>query len=169
VPPELILPRHRQTALESLTSPVKKDDLRAFVENDVLAKLPAKYRRGMYGMDVMPFRRPDGSTGFKVIEMNPHERGNLLENGGGSGLLDSEITPFATHNLYRAITGRHTEPVALAGGLATGLGAGGLARALLPSRAAPKSDDEAVAERGPPLGPSAPGTAPGSPLQTERS
>jgi hypothetical protein len=155
VPPELILPRHRQTALQSLTSPVRKDALRAFVEDDVLAKLPAKYRRGMYGMDVMPFRRPDGSTGFKVIEMNPHERGNPLENGGGSGLLDSDTTPFATHNLYRAITGRHTEPVALAGGLASGLGAGALTRALLPARAGAMPDDAASAEPRPHLDPSA--------------
>jgi hypothetical protein len=129
-PTELIMPRHRDSALQSLTSPVSKEELRAFAEQAVLRKLPAKYRKGMYGMDVMPFRRDDGSIGFRVIEMNPLERASRQAGGANSGLLDSDMTPLASHKLYRAATGRHTEPVALAGGIGAGLAGGSLARAL---------------------------------------
>lgn len=109
-----------------------RKQIRKFVEKEVLGKLPEEYRRGAYGMDVMPFRMPDGSVQFKVIEMNPHELAYSKSGGGGSGLLDNEFLPGAGWRHYRAVTGRHTEPAALAGALGTGAITGGIARQLTP-------------------------------------
>ena len=86
---------------------VKASDIQKFVEES-LGKLPEKYRTGSYGMDIMPFKRPDGSVAYKIVEMNPAERAyNNLSGynaGGGSGFLDSRIVPYVGHAQYRAMT-----------------------------------------------------------------
>jgi len=98
-------------------------ELQQFVEQDILQKLPKNYREGNYAFDVMPHRKPDGSIGFKTIEMNPAERAKSQSlSGGGSGFLDTAASPFSGLKHYRAVTGRHTPLVA-------GLGAAGAAGA----------------------------------------
>jgi hypothetical protein len=106
---------------------ISTKNLQQFAE-ETLAKLPEKYRTGTYGMDIMPFRKPDNSVGYKIIELNPSERAyntasGARNMGGGSGFLDTDVMPYAGLAQYRTLTGRHATPVALAGGL----GAGGLA------------------------------------------
>lgn len=127
-PRNLILPRYnpeQYPALLANRGDVKLKDLQEFAEKTI-AKFPKKYRRGTYGLDVMPFKKKDGTIGFKIIELNPSSAAGPgpvgRATGGGSGLTDVENVPFAGHTHYRAVTGRHTTPVALAGGL----GAGGL-------------------------------------------
>lgn len=116
---------------------VKSKHMKAFAE-DVLNKLPAELRSGSYGMDVMPFKRPDGSVGFKIIEMNPTEMGGVLGSpGGGSGLVDTKYVPHIGHAHYRAATGRHTTPVSALGGIA----AGGLGTAAARAALRPKDDE----------------------------
>lgn len=134
-PTELMMPRNLKDAVKGTLTNANKQHIgpmRDFVENEVLAKLPEDYRRGAYGMDVMPFRMPDGSIKFKVIEMNPHGLSSAQSGGGGSGLLEPDIVPGAGWAHYKAMTGRHAQPVAAAGALATGAVTGGLARALTP-------------------------------------
>lgn len=97
-------------------------------------QLPAHLREGMYGMDVMPIRNPDGTISFKVVEMNPAERGSATSAGGSSGFLSSDAIPGAGWRHFRAITGRHTEPAALLGAAGTGLGAAALARHFTPEQ-----------------------------------
>lgn len=132
VPKDLVMARHSGSTLKTMTSGVDIDALRDFAQKDVIDKLPPAYRKGSYGMDVMPFRKPDGTVEFKVLELNPHTRGSSNTAGGGSGLLDPQIRPGAGWRHYRAMTGRHAEPVAAAGALGAGLGAGVLARKLTP-------------------------------------
>ncbi|MBA2706280.1 MAG: hypothetical protein H0U59_00545 [Gemmatimonadaceae bacterium] len=139
-PPELMLPRNPSDAAKNTVMNAHHEyagPMRDFVENEVLKKLPEKYRRGMYGMDVMPFRMPDGSMQFKVIELNPHGLSSAESGGGGSGLLEPDILPGAGWKQYRAMTGRHAQPVAAAGALGVGATMGGLTRALTPD-----DDDE---------------------------
>jgi hypothetical protein len=103
-----------------------RDDLQKFVKEDVLGKLPEKYRMGRYGLDVMPFVDESGKRTFRVMEMNPFERSGLYgSEGGGSGLMDAANVPWMGHTDYRVSTGRHSQPVALA----AGLGAAGVAGA----------------------------------------
>jgi hypothetical protein len=86
-----------------------------------MAKLPKKYQRGSFGLDIMPFRQKDGSIGFKIIELNPSSTSGVFQGkhvpGGGSGFTDTSIVPYAGHAQYRQYTGRHNTPVALAGGM----------------------------------------------------
>lgn len=104
-----------------------RKEMQKFVE-DAMANLPKEYREGTYGMDVMPYRRADGTTGFKIVEMNPTERFTPgITTGGGSGLLAGYYNPLMGQAQHRAVTGRWDVPVAALGGLtaagATGLGA----------------------------------------------
>jgi hypothetical protein len=122
---------------------VNRSDLRQFVEEH-LQKMPKDLRKGTYGLDVMPFKGPDGKPYFKMLEMNPSERAGIGgSQGGGSGFLDSANVPWAGHAHYRAATGRHTEPVAGLGGLAAAGAAAGLARYMTPEQKAEKEEEEA--------------------------
>ena len=128
-------PRHSQVGLGDIGAymnlgGVKTREMQQFVE-DALRKFPKKYRQGAWGFDVMPFKKPDGSTGYQILEMNPTERqfrnaGGGYSAGGGSGLLDSTTVPGIGHMHYRAATGRHTPLVAagLAAPLAIAAGSG---------------------------------------------
>jgi hypothetical protein len=130
-PRSLMMPRYGGLGdvakLHLGVGPVTPAGLKQFAE-ETLAKLPEKYRAGSYGMDVMPFRKPDGTVGYKIIELNPSERAyhtatGAHNMGGGSGFLDTDVMPHAGLAQYRVATGRQATPVALAGAL----GAGGLA------------------------------------------
>jgi len=146
-PLHLMSPRHGDSVSVGRTIPamlgvgdVKAKNIQSLVE-DTLSKLPPEYQKGSYGMDVMPYRRPDGSVGIKILEMNPSERANLRtgEPGGGSGLIDTKTVPYAAHAHYRALTGRHTPLVAGLGAAgAAGLGA---AAAQAAQGLAPDSDE----------------------------
>ena len=120
--------------------PFTARDLKQFAEETV-AQMPKKYQQGSYAMDIMPHLSRNGNVKFKVLELNPSERahgqGKHWNPGGGSGFLDASSIPHAGWAHYRARTGRHTTPVALAGGLAAASAAGGIANAFTPS-----SDDE---------------------------
>jgi hypothetical protein len=130
-PENLIMARHGKVFAKTLG--VDRQALREFVERDVMAKLPAKYRKGNFAMDVMPFKNPDGSIGFKVIELNPSERATRAGGGASSGLLDSARRSTAGAEHYRAVTGRHLPSVAGLGAGAAGVGAAAAARALTPA------------------------------------
>jgi hypothetical protein len=108
-----------------------------WMENEVLAKLPEKYRKGNFAFDVMPHRKPDGSTGFKILEVNPTERATATGSGASSGFLDPLANPFVGHKHYRAATGRQTP---LKAGLGAGLAAGA---AGLGASALTSDDDDA--------------------------
>ena len=132
-PSELMMVRNaRDLARGAFTG--KNDEMKApmkkFVEEEVLAKLPEEYRRGMHGMDVMPFRMPDGSVQFKVMELNPHGLSSAASGGGGSGLLEPDILPGAGWKHYKAMTGRDAEAPAMMKALGVGAAAGGTARLL---------------------------------------
>ncbi len=137
-PTEMVMPRHvsgsmTDAAMHALGSGGReREEIRKFVEQQVLGKLPAKYRKGMYGMDVMPFRKPDGTIEFKVMELNPHSRGSEVSGGGGSGMLDPTYVPGAGWEHYRAMTGQQSQPVAAAGALGASALAGTAARFLTP-------------------------------------
>ena len=140
-----------KAALRGAPQHFKKQNLRDFVQNEVIKKLPPEYQAGSYGVDTMAYRKPDGSVGYKVLEMNPTERVTPEDAGGGSGFLDA---PFSGHGHYRASTGRSTPLAAGVGGLLAGGGAGaltgyGVHRALNPSRSrqfqASSNDDETPA------------------------
>ena len=112
VPSELIMPRHLKGPADVLRGlpgvPHGQGQMRDWVENEVLAMLPKKYREGNFAFDVMPHRNPDGSIGFKILEVNPTERATATEGGASSGLLDPSRNPFVGHKHYRAATGRQT-------------------------------------------------------------
>lgn len=113
---------HKGKAGEGVKGNVDVDGMRRYVE-DTVKKLPSKYQKGNYGFDIMEHYQPDGSRGYKVLEMNPTESAlSADEAGGGSGYVDPESSPLSGHMVYRAATGRHT-PL-LAG--AVGAGAAGL-------------------------------------------
>jgi len=89
-------------------------DAAKWFEQDVLSKMPAKYRNLSYGADIAKLE--DGA--FKVVELNP---------GGQSGMWD---VPGGYHLMHKAMTGRHTRPVAALAGLGAGGLAGGATAAL---------------------------------------
>ena len=95
------------------------DEVNTFVE-DLMQKLPKKYRDGNFAVDVVSHKRPDGTLGHKLVEMNPTESANTVDAGGGSGYLEG-----IGHRHHHAVTGRHTP---LLSGLG-GLGAAGIAGA----------------------------------------
>ena len=119
---------------ELATEGVSPFKIKQFVEGHV-RKLPKHYREGTYGADVMPYYTPEGKLDYKFVELNPSERAGYHGSaGGGSGFLDASNIPWAGHAHYRTATGRHTTPVAMAGGLAAA-GLGGMAaRALTPEQ-----------------------------------
>jgi len=128
---------------ELLTEGVDPREIKKFVESNI-KRLPRHYREGTWGADVMPYRTPEGTIKYKFVELNPSETaGYHGSNGGGSGFLDASNIPWAGHAHYRTATGRHTTPVALAGGLAAAGAAGGLARYLTPEQRAEQEDEEA--------------------------
>jgi hypothetical protein len=95
-------------------------DIKAFSE-DVMRKLPEEYRKGTFGFDVVAYKRPDGTIGHQLVELNPTEGATPEAAGGGSGYLDPRSVPFTGHRHYKAITGRSTPLMAgLGGGLAGG-------------------------------------------------
>jgi hypothetical protein len=144
-PTELLMPRNKGDAIKSLftgNDAEMSGALKHFVENDVLAKLPEEYRKGMYGMDVMPFRKPDGSIEFKVMELNPHGMSTAASGGGGSGLLEPEFVPGAAWRQYKAMTGKDIQPVAVAKALGAAGLAGGAAKALTPDAGTAEENDE---------------------------
>ena len=123
-PMQTILPRFSKNPITAAKahaglSEVNTRDMKRFIE-DTLRKLPPEYQGGHYGIDVMAHRRPDGSIGYKIIEMNPHASADPKRFGSSSGLLDPGYTPLTGNLLYRAATGRHTPLIA-------GLGAAGAA------------------------------------------
>lgn len=135
-PSQLTIPRFARDAKDKAKAmPAffsRHKDMRAFVK-DTIRKLPPKYRKGNYAFDVMPHRRPDGTIGYQILEMNPTEQAVEGVAGGGSGFYD---VPYTGHLHYRAATGRHTP-------LLAGLGAMGAAGAAgLGTRALVDDDDE---------------------------
>jgi hypothetical protein len=127
---------------EMVTDGVNPFKIKKFVEGHI-KKLPQHYREGTYGADVMPYYTPEGKLDYKFVELNPSERAGYNGSvGGGSGFLDASNIPWAGHAHYRTATGRHTTPVALAGGLAAAGTAGGLARYLTPEQKAQQEEEE---------------------------
>lgn len=127
---------------EMVTEGVSPFKIKKFVEGHI-KKLPQHYREGTYGADVMPYYTPEGKLDYKFVELNPSERAGYHGSvGGGSGFLDASNIPWAGHAHYRTATGRHTTPVALAGGLAAAGAAGGLARYLTPEQKAQQEEEE---------------------------
>lgn len=116
----------------------KPAEMRKFIQ-ETLGKLPRKYREGSYGMDVMSYRKPDGSVGYKIVEMNPTERGSRGSRGGGSAIM--ERIPVLSHAYYKQMTGKDTTTAAAAKALGlagvTGAGIAGLRAAVN------RKDDEA--------------------------
>lgn len=102
-----------------------REKMREFVES-TLAKFPPEYRDGSYGMDVMAYKKPDGTLGFKIVELNPYERFTPgVSTGGSSGLMSSYYNPAMGQLHVRNATGRWDPTVAGIGAL----GVGGLAGA----------------------------------------
>lgn len=126
-------PKSKAKALPAFFA--KHDDMRGFVE-DTLKKLPPKYQNGNYAFDVMPHRKPDGSIGYQILEMNPTEQATATMSGGGSGFLDPSSAPLTGHLHYRAATGRHT-PLLSGLGAASAAGVAGLG-----TRALTNDEDE---------------------------
>ncbi len=126
-------PKSKMKALPAFFA--KHDEMRGFVE-DTLKKLPPKYQTGNYAFDVMPHRKPDGSIGYQILEMNPTEQATEVMAGGGSGFLDPSSAPLTGHLHYRAATGRHT-PLLSGLGAASAAGVAGLG-----TRALTNDDDE---------------------------
>ena len=125
--PSLATPRYYPKDPRMILEFLKARKAAKWAQKNVIDKLPTDERSLSYALDVAPIQ----GGGFKVIETNP---------GAGSGLLDPAKNPFAQHHLHRAITGRHTKPMAAAIGLGTGLGtagAGYAAKGMLSSRPAP--------------------------------
>lgn len=123
--PGMMVPRY--SPFSTLADPIgtKRREMQEFVQN-TMKRLPAKYRRGDYGMDVMEYRTPSGKRAYKIIEMNPTELPGRDHGGGRSGFLEYEYNPGVGHHHYRLMTGRHTVPMALRNALLTGGAAGGL-------------------------------------------
>lgn len=105
----------------------KAQKARKWFQKEVLNKLPEEYRHIGYGADVAPLE----GGGFKVIELNP---------GGDSGLLATN--PFGVHGLYRAVTGRYSQPAAATLGGIGALVGGGLGAALGPDSTQNKTNDQ---------------------------
>jgi len=141
-PESMMMPReggltHGQQKLMGMTFP--KEDMSKFIQ-ETMAKLPEEYRNGTYGMDVMPYKKPDGTLGFKIVEMNPTERFTPgLTTGGGSGMLAAHYLPTMGLHQARQLTGRWDPHVAGAAALGTAGLAGLAGRALTPSA---KGEDE---------------------------
>lgn len=147
-PRSMMIPRYFTNNLtESLPDyadmgAVDKKELQHFIQS-TMKKLPKKYRKGTYGMDVMPFRDKDGNVYFKIIELNPSERfGYMGSNGGTSGFLESGVVPWMGHAHYREVAGRHTRPAAALTGLGAGLGAAGMTTFLGHRRQDAEREDE---------------------------
>ena len=142
-PASMTMPReggltHEQQKLMGMTFP--KEDMSKFIE-ETMAKLPEQYRNGTYGMDVMPYKKPDGTLGFKIVEMNPTERFTPgLTTGGGSGMLAAHYLPTMGLHQARQLTGRWDPHVAGAAALGTAGLAGLAGRALTPD--AKRDEDE---------------------------
>lgn len=149
-PEGMMMPRHAANSIPALvknrlgigTQGVSAKAMREFVEGAV-TKLPKEYRKGSFGMDVMPFKRPDGTVGYKIVELNPAETAGMHgSEGGSSGLITSDHLPTMGHAHYKQMTGRDTNPMAIAKGLgvagATGVGIAGLGAALTRKK---KKDD----------------------------
>lgn len=137
--PYLTHPRYpSDTAFGTVKDFLKGRGSAKWFQNDVLNKLPAKYRNLSYGADIAPLK----GGGYKVIELNT---------GGASGYLDYDYMP---NLLHKAVTGRFTRPVAgtLAAGAGTlGAGAGLGAYALSPKRTAIKVPEPEVSEMEEPI------------------
>lgn len=119
----------------------KHRDMHGMVQG-ALDRLPEEYRRGSYGFDVAKGAHPEtGETTWHILEMNPTERANATLGGGSSGFLGTDVMPTVAHAQHRAVTGRHTQPVALAAGLAGAGVAGGIARKMT------SPDDESDSDR----------------------
>jgi len=73
-----------------------------YIQKQVLPKLNKKYRKGTYGFDVMRVQNPDGSHGYKLVEMNPAGQGYM------SGYLDPQKTWVPGHDIYKYLTGKDT-------------------------------------------------------------
>jgi len=132
-PESMMTPRYlRQDPLRASkdlvgASGIDRTKMREFVEKH-MATMPENLRGGSYGIDLMPFKNPAGGEhDFKILEMNPTQRAGLFESPGArSGFLDASVVPWAGHTDYRAVTGRHSEPVMALGALGA-LGTGAIA------------------------------------------
>jgi hypothetical protein len=77
-----------------------------WVRKEVLPRLPAKYRKGSYGMDVMRIKNPDGGYSYKLVEMNARDKGGI------SGLLDPIENPDMMNRMHRYIHGTDLPSIA---------------------------------------------------------
>lgn len=139
VPPELSYNRYmpKREALRRLPLggllPSKRtgtsQEAAEWVQQNVMPKLPEKYRKGTFGFDVARVRNPDGSYGYKLVELNPTA-------GGSSGFLDPSINPMITQDATKWVTGQDAAATTAAkmigyGGAAAG-GTGLAAKATQP-------------------------------------
>jgi hypothetical protein len=84
---------------------------------NVPKNLAKKYHKGTYGLDVIRVKNPDGSLGYKLVELNP----STVE-AGGSGFLEPGLNPLSSQDIYKHVFGKDAP-------LTTGLkalGAGGV-------------------------------------------
>lgn len=113
--PSLAMPRYYGNPFQAIMQTLKARRAAKWLQKEVVDKLPQNVKGLSYGMDVAPVA---GGKGYKVIETNP---------GGLSGLLDMPVT--GNPMLHRAVTGRHTKPIAAALGVGAGLAGAGTAAA----------------------------------------
>lgn len=111
--PALAMPRSYTNPIRSLVETIKARRAARWAQKNVIDKLQGSAKEIGYGMDIAPLK----GGGYKVIELNP---------GGASGLLETPV--IGSQMLHKAVTGRHTKPMAALLGLGSaGVGAGGTA------------------------------------------
>jgi len=134
-PKELAFPRYattRRLTMEGLgQSSGTSADAAAWVQKHVVPSIPAKYKKGMYALDVARVKAGKGKFRWKIIELNP------AVGEGTSGLLDPAISPHASHAIYKWVHGKPAPlnvaaRTAAAGGAAAA--AGGIATHLIGRR-----------------------------------
>ena len=76
--------------------PTHLNDASAWVQKEVVDKLPPHLRNTSYAMDILPSH---GDQPFQIVEANP---------GGMSGFLHPDVDPLATQRLRRLITGQYS-------------------------------------------------------------
>jgi len=108
--PSMATARYPSTAVGTLKDVRDAKKAAKWVQETVLDKLPAPFRKIPLNLDVAPLK----GGGYKVIETNA---------GGSSGHLES--VPGIRNSLYKAVTGHDTKALAGVKGVVAGLLAGG--------------------------------------------
>jgi hypothetical protein len=116
-----------------------------WVRDNISPNINKKLKDGTFGLDVVRVRNPDGSLGYKMIELNPSTQ------AGRSGFLAAEDNPLLAGDMSRWLTGKATPlgaatktlAAAGAGGGAVYTGARNLPTERLPVRASSSSEETA--------------------------